>query len=488
MAGSVAAGKTRPGAGCLALFGLPFALVGVGMAISVLARLTAPGTADSQQIIMRVTMALVFGGSGIGLIYYDFASRGAGRRTEALMAKNPDKPWLWREDWSQGYAEPESKSTEALFAGLGALMVLITMPLLMNLREALFVRRRYAVLIGLAFPLAGVYLICQSLIAYLRDRRFRARLSLSTMPGVAGGHLNGRMEVAIPLPGGTPFDLTLSCVHSYVSGSGNSRSRWQTVLWQDKKTATPVSGGVGSEVPVEFVVPYDSKETDNRNPDDAILWRLSASASLPGLDFRATFVAPVFKTAASDPSLTAEKLETQDQARQGGVKPAGTRIATRRMPDGGAGFYLGPGRTKALAGALSLFGAVFLAGGVFFGVVSSQAFGWVVGFFPLTIAGGMGVLLLAFAVWLWFGATTVEVINRDVHMHSKCLGFSRSSVVPGGEIQRLELYPGMQQGDKVWYDLRAHLANGRTVTMGSGLEKAEAEWYLGEMKKDLALN
>jgi hypothetical protein len=59
--------------------------------------------------------------------------------------------------------------------------------------------------------------------------------------------------------------------------------------------------------------------------------------------------------------------------------------------------------------------------------------------------------------------------------------------VNAAEIKKFELYPAMQQGDHVWYDLRLHLSNGGKVTAGSGLEKSEAEWFQSELKKDLGL-
>ena len=46
----------------------------------------------------------------------------------------------------------------------------------------------------------------------------------------------------------------------------------------------------------------------------------------------------------------------------------------------------------------------------------------------------------------------------------------------------------MQRGDEVWYDLKLRLANGRSVTAGSGLDKREAEWFLAEIKKDLGVS
>ena len=50
----------------------------------------------------------------------------------------------------------------------------------------------------------------------------------------------------------------------------------------------------------------------------------------------------------------------------------------------------------------SLFGAVFLGSGLFFGVAGGQVFGWIVGLIPITLAGGIGLFLLVFTFrWDW---------------------------------------------------------------------------------------
>jgi len=64
---------------------------------------------------------------------------------------------------------------------------------------------------------------------------------------------------------------------------------------------------------------------------------------------------------------------------------------------------------------------------LFFGYGLGQAFSWVLGMVPLVIVGGMGLLLLAIAFGLRFGATTVEVIDRELRVQSTYLLFSGRS-------------------------------------------------------------
>src|SRR5205823_3797297 len=110
------------------------------------------------------------------------------------------------------------------------------------------------------------------------------RFTLPSNPAVIGERLEGILTTQYLAPPGQMMDLTLSCIRSYTSGSGDSRSRWQRVLWQDKARVAAASSGRDSSTPVRFTIPYDTPATDGSNPDDEIIWRLTASASLPGLD------------------------------------------------------------------------------------------------------------------------------------------------------------------------------------------------------------
>jgi hypothetical protein len=59
--------------------------------------------------------------------------------------------------------------------------------------------------------------------------------------------------------------------------------------------------------------------------------------------------------------------------------------------------------------------------------------------------------------------------------------------VNAAEIRRFELNPAMKSAENVWSDLRVHLSNGGMVTAGTRMEKAEAQWFVSELKKDLGI-
>ena len=464
--------------GCLILFGGLFAACGfVFLARALAFQQTDPHPSRS------ILISLMFVITGIVIAAYGKTVNRIATVSRKLTAENPDKPWLWREDWSSGYASPEWRSTAAIWGAMGVIFLVVTGPGLLALPQNWNSSHRYETLIVLVFPLAGLYLLSVSARATRREAKFqKTRVKLSTLPGVLGGRVEGSLETAYVFPPGTQITLTLSCVRSYESGSGDGRSRWENALWQETQVSPIYAGGPGCSVPISFTTPYDARETNGRNPADEIFWKLTAYATAPGLDFRAEFRVPVFRTESSDANLTTEKLDERSAA-----EPAGRRITEEPAADGGVQFRVHAGRNNGVAAGYALFGLFFLGGGALFGNVVGRGLTWILGLIPVLLGGLIGFGLLAFATWLGFGQTTVSVRNRSLRVYSSCLFFSRTRVVDASAIRSMELYPGMRSADRIWYGLKIHLDGGRTVPAGSAMDKGEAEWFLGELKKDLGM-
>src|SRR5207249_10213629 len=96
--------------------------------------------------------------------------------------------------------------------------------------------------------------------------------------------------------------------------------------------------------------------------------------------------------------LTISAIEARDEKLLDGVKPRESKIVTGASSHGGILFYFGRARNKRVATLFSLFGALCLGAGLLFGIAGGQTFGWIIGAIPITFSGGIGILLLAFAV------------------------------------------------------------------------------------------
>jgi len=103
-------------------------------------------------------------------------------------------------------------------------------------------------------------------------------------------------------PGGA-VETQLTCYYRYVTGSGKHRKTHRRVLWQENRTvahgqfALEADGRVG--IPVAFHVPHDCTPTTPGEPEDCIEWEVSATAEVPGIDFKVAFIVPLFMTEES---------------------------------------------------------------------------------------------------------------------------------------------------------------------------------------------
>jgi hypothetical protein len=107
-----------PRGGCLPLLGVLFAAGGVALAIYTW---QLPERSHSaSDLILRKTMPVILAGIGLVMIAMGSLDSRAGRTLAALAARQPDKPWLWRDDWEQGYARPEAGSQALNWLLLGS--------------------------------------------------------------------------------------------------------------------------------------------------------------------------------------------------------------------------------------------------------------------------------------------------------------------------------------------------------------------------------
>ena len=105
-----------------------------------------------------------------------------GQTRRTLAARHPDKPWFWRDDWEKGYVRPEATSQAATWMTVGALLLLLSAPLALRLRDELTRRGNYAALVGLVFPIVGLLMVSKSAVSWLRHRKFANLLHGHAIP------------------------------------------------------------------------------------------------------------------------------------------------------------------------------------------------------------------------------------------------------------------------------------------------------------------
>jgi hypothetical protein len=236
--------------------------------------------------------ALAFGLIGFGLIAATLVAVRRDRRVDELALRFPGQPWRLRPDWAEGRALGEDGSEAAERTVMAVLWNLVSAPLIWLVPREL-ARKNYPAVVGVLFPLSGIWLAFSAAKRVGRWRRLRrSALVLETLPGVVGGKLRGRIETSLPLPPSGELTLTLTCIRRRRLGG---RSGWAEDVLQREGQVLPPSAISrrleGATIQVEFEIPAGAPASTPRAPPERVLWRLEARAK-PG--FEARFEVPVF--------------------------------------------------------------------------------------------------------------------------------------------------------------------------------------------------
>jgi hypothetical protein len=170
----------------------------------------------------------------------------------------------------------------------------------------------------LVFPLAGVAVAVSAVRRTLQYRRFGvSQLDLERVPIPVGHALVGTICAAIDALPPDSFRVVLACINRTTTSTGDDRPTSESIRWQEERrvpgTTVRDYRGPGVTIPIAFAIPADARGTDESTPRNVIVWRLSVSASLPGVEHRRS----------TCPSTTRRR------ARDGG--PAGGAVVDHRL-------------------------------------------------------------------------------------------------------------------------------------------------------------
>ena len=467
--------------GCIALFLLPFAAVGLFAGAQAV---RMAGAGDWGRAGFFALFALTFGGVGVG----GLVALARGRRNlaeiEALKARHPDAPWLWRQDWAAGTIEDYNR-TAARFAWIfAAFWNLVSLPAgYFGVRAALQQGNR-AGLIALLFPVAGAGLLVWAARISARLRRFGiSRFELETKPAAIGRSLAGTVQAPVTLMPADGFRVVLSCIRRVTTGSGDDRSTSERVLWQEEQRVagrpSRTAQGMTTAVPVRFPLPPDALPCDDSNSRDTVLWRLEVSAQVPGVDYASAFEVPVFRTAESDlPRTEAETVAARALVEQAERFQPGPdcRIRVTRSPRG-TEIVFPPARNRGTAVGLTLFLLLWL------GATAATALLGAPIIFPI-VFGLFAVLLIWAVLDQWLGVSRVTAGDGAVSVASGLMTAGRERRLAAAEVAEVVTRIGMQAGTTPYYDVVVVRRDGKKVVAGRAIrDKREAEWVAGLIRE-----
>lgn len=327
----------------------------------------------------------------------------------------------------------------------------------------------------LLFPLAGILLLLNTLARHREWRRFgRVPLRMDPWPGAIGGDMAGSLDLPLPFDTRNRFRVTLACLHSETRGSGSDRSQHESVCWECEGVPVARSGPQGTRLLVRFRVPAGLPASE---PVAASyhLWRLQVDGEVPGVDFNRRYEIemqpgealsqaharlPYSDENAGPPRLPPEVVTVRDDARG-------------RILDFRAGRNLRPGL------ALALFGAVFLAAGLFMARPANDVPLFFSGLFIL-----VGALILLAGLWLAFNRLRVILGAQTVITERYFLGlplFSRRAA--RADLVALERRQSMSanNGERttVWYSIVLLTQDGRKLTVADTVRGSALSLALG---------
>ena len=463
------------GIGCVTLFLLPFAGVGLFTAGMTVQRLTAHNWTEA---LLFAVFALTFGGVGIGGIAAVLAGRGKLKAVEALQARHPESPWLWRADWASGHIIDSTRNSMIGAWLLTVFWNLISIPSAFVAVRAAVQEEKPAAFLALLFPLVGAGLLVRAIRLTIRYRKHGlSRLELATVPGVVGRSLIGMVRAPAKVPAADGFVVKLSCVRRTTTGAGKQRSTAESVLWQEQQRVQGQSfraaAGMETHIPVAFRLSPDAVPTDASDSRN-VTWRLQVSAELPGADYESHFDVPVFRTPASDQPLSPEEARlTRPAAYQ---QPADSRIlvtSTRR----GIEVLFPAARNLGAAVSLTLFLLLWIA------CIALQIYFGAPLIFPI-VTGLFGLLIMIGVLDLWLQVSRVTVEAGALSWAHGYIMPRQERRISASDVADVTAAIGMQAGGRVYYDVVVVPKVGKKFKVGHSIrDKREAEWLAETIKK-----
>lgn len=194
---------------------------------------------------------VIFGGVGGGLIYLGWRGKKTIDTPEAA-----DKPWLAEPDWHDNVIFSDARAGAWGMWFFAILWNLISAPSVVMGFPEVWRDEGYIALLIFLFPLVGLWLLYLAIKQTLEWKRFgRTPLTLDPFPGSIGGDVGGEIITRIRYNSAQIYKVTLTCVYSYVSGSGKNRTRKERVKWQDEGYAHAEPAAEGSRLKFRFKVP-----------------------------------------------------------------------------------------------------------------------------------------------------------------------------------------------------------------------------------------
>jgi len=394
-----------------------------------------------------------------------------------LKQAHPDEPWLWRAPWAAGEIHSSAKPVAIAVCVLALLWNAIALPTAVPALLGHDLRQEPKFALLAIFPIVGFGLIAWAIHLLLRWNAYGdSCFEMKSVPGKIGGTLEGSIHVGRGFEPMRPAKLKLACINDISSGNSNSAA----ALWSDESQVT--AGGDGS-IPVSFLIPPESRPSDDTNLRDRIFWRLYAKSPGGIVSYKSSFEVPVFQIdGTTTQAAEAVDLRQRRDQRVSEFRPQGSAIRFGLRTDGQTEIHFRALRNPSITFGLLGFLAVW--SGMTYLIFKEHA--------PLLFRIMWPVFEALVVLWvisLTFGTTTVLIGNGQLKMTWYLLGIPASMRrVPAGDVLDVCSIAGMTAGTTVYRRIQVRCGHGEKFNFGDGIEDPiEADWVATKIAETLGL-
>ena len=426
----------------------------------------------------------VFGGVGLGLLILIWR---APKEKDKADPRYADQPWLLNDDWQSETIRSNSKASMYGVWAFAAFWNLISAPLPFLLYDEVVNKKNYIALVGLLFTAVGIWLLVWAVRVSLEWKRFGPTpVTLDPFPGSIGGHVGGTIDIGVPFDAVNEFELTLTNVHHYYSGSGKNRDRREKAKWQDAMIAHAEPGGRGTRLTFRFDVPEGLDESDADQDDSYHEWRLALKAELDGTDIDRNYSLPVYATATQSRHLSSLAVERSREKQASASDKAILEIIKLVHDAGGRRMIYPAGRYLGSSLGAIIVGAVFAAVGWW--IVTHEGrmvFG--------SIFGGIGALIALVALYIASNSLEVSHDGMQIRTVRRVFGIpvKRSFMRRDAFVKFTQDSSFQTQGGGkhvIYYSIYANDAEGDKIVVGEGFKgESEARAAMRLIGKELGL-
>jgi hypothetical protein len=419
----------------------------------------------AEMVLFLTLFSCVFGSVGLALLSGTIVA--AGWSQDLSMEGTSDQPWKSRPDWAAGRVEARggARVVWPVLATVTVFWFFACLPLAVVFPEAFVQSHGIWKLLLFTAPTIAVLLVFFTLYQFLGRRKFGDSIfQLAGETGVIGGQLAGVVRIPRAFEFTDGFHLKLTCFEERTDSEG---SKSDIAIWQDEHhVSRTIHGSTSDEtaVPVLFAIPFEAAETSRSPVTKPIKWRLSVSASVPGIDYRSQFEVPVFKTADSRPDF---KLDDK-LAAQFDVQPdvasifRDAKIIKEDLADGGVSLFFPMARDRASALFITAFFAAF--GVALWPIAAANAPVW----FRVPFLSIWSLVVFALACGTldyWFYQSITNVSPREIIIQGGLFGLGRRRTFQPQEIEKFETAAFGSSSFAAQLNIVAKLKSGKQITL-----------------------